>query len=97
MANFSILTISSIIPRQLKFLYAGRFRKGKPVLYIFEMQPIPVICFSYVPLPKSTQEERIASNANVYGFELSGADMAALDALDEGSSGAISWNPVNAA
>lgn len=52
--------------------------------------------FSYVPLPKSTQEERIASNADVYGFQLSGDDMAALDALDEGSRGAISWNPVNA-
>ncbi|KAF8598762.1 Aldo/keto reductase [Ceratobasidium sp. AG-I] len=51
----------------------------------------------YVPLPKSTQEERIASNADVYGFELSRDDMAALDALDEGSDGAISWNPVNAA
>lgn len=50
----------------------------------------------YVPLPKSTHEERIASNADVYGFELSGDDMAALDALDEGSKGGISWNPVNA-
>jgi len=50
----------------------------------------------YVPLPKSTREERIASNADVYGFELSSDDMGALDALDEGSRGAISWNPVNA-
>ncbi|QRV81010.1 aldo/keto reductase family protein [Ceratobasidium sp. AG-Ba] len=50
----------------------------------------------YVPLPKSTHEDRIASNANVYGFELSAEDMASLDALDEGSRGAISWNPVNA-
>ncbi|KAG9095046.1 hypothetical protein FRC06_010183 [Ceratobasidium sp. 370] len=50
----------------------------------------------YVPLPKSTHEERIASNADVYGFELSAQDMASLDALDQGSKGAISWNPVNA-
>jgi len=50
----------------------------------------------YVPLPKSTHEDRIAANADVYGFELSADDIASLDALDEGSDGAISWNPVNA-
>ncbi|KAG8691780.1 hypothetical protein FRC08_010088 [Ceratobasidium sp. 394] len=50
----------------------------------------------YIPLPKSTHEERIATNANVYGFELSTQDMASLDALDQGSKGAISWNPINA-
>jgi len=50
----------------------------------------------YVPLPKSTREERIALNADVFGFELSAQDMASLDALDQGSKGAISWNPVNA-
>ncbi|KAG8740953.1 hypothetical protein FRC10_003523 [Ceratobasidium sp. 414] len=45
---------------------------------------------------KSTHEERIASNADVYGFELSAQDMTSLDALDQGSKGAVSWNPVNA-
>jgi len=50
----------------------------------------------YVPLPKSTHEERIVANADVYSFELSGDDMASLDALDQGADGAISWNPVNA-
>lgn len=48
------------------------------------------------PLPKSTHEDRIAANANVYHFELSAEDMASLDGLDQGSRGAISWNPVNA-
>lgn len=51
----------------------------------------------YVPLPKSTHEERIIENADVFKFELSSEDVAALDALDEGASGAISWNPVGAA
>ncbi|CEL57251.1 hypothetical protein RSOLAG1IB_08463 [Rhizoctonia solani AG-1 IB] len=51
----------------------------------------------YVPLPKSTHEERIVENGDVFGFELSSEDMGILDGLDEGSQGAISWNPVNAA
>lgn len=51
---------------------------------------------SYVPLPKSSKPERIVSNADVYDFELSQEDMSALDALDKGDAGAISWNPVNA-
>lgn len=37
-----------------------------------------------VVIPKSTKEERIRSNAQVGDFELSGQDMAELDALGEG-------------
>jgi len=51
----------------------------------------------YVPLPKSSKAERIASNAKVYDFELSKEDMDHLDSLDKGDAGAVSWNPVNAA
>ena len=36
-----------------------------------------------MPLPKSVRAERIAQNIDVLGFELDGADMAELDALDE--------------
>ena len=39
-------------------------------------QGIPVI-------PKSTHRERIAENAQIFDFELSDSDMAALDQLDE--------------
>ncbi|PPQ98775.1 hypothetical protein CVT24_003333 [Panaeolus cyanescens] len=50
----------------------------------------------FVPLPKSATPARIHSNAQVYDFVLDADDMQALDGLDRGSDGAISWNPVNA-
>jgi len=50
----------------------------------------------YSPLPKSANPERVVSNANVYDFELSPEQMAAIDDLDQGTLGAISWNPVDA-
>lgn len=49
-----------------------------------------------MPLPKSATPARIRSNAAVYDFELDAEDMRALDALDRGKEGAISWNPVDA-
>lgn len=49
---------------------------------------------SYIPLPKSVTPSRIKSNADVYNFELDNDDMSALDALDKGDAGAITWNPV---
>lgn len=50
----------------------------------------------FVPLPKSATLSRIRSNANVYDFELSEAQMSSLDALDRGKKGAVTWNPVDA-
>ena len=37
----------------------------------------------YVPLPKSVNPKRIASNIDVLSFEITAAEMATLDALDE--------------
>ena len=49
----------------------------------------------FCPLPKSSKPERIASNADVYDFDISEEDMAKIDALDKGAAGATSWNPVD--
>ena len=35
-------------------------------------------------IPKSIHRERIAENADVYDFELTGVEMSAIDALDHG-------------
>jgi diketogulonate reductase-like aldo/keto reductase len=43
----------------------------------------------YVPLPKSDTPSRIVSSADVYSFTLDKDDMAKLDGLDQGKSGAI--------
>ncbi|KAI0365615.1 Aldo/keto reductase [Pilatotrama ljubarskyi] len=51
----------------------------------------------FVPLPKSSQPARIHSNAQVFDFELTEADVGLLDSLDKGKAGAISWNPVDVA
>lgn len=43
----------------------------------------------WVPLPKSDNSERIAQNADVYGFELSQEDMSKLDEQDTEGSGSL--------
>ncbi|HHT77925.1 MAG TPA: aldo/keto reductase, partial [Clostridiaceae bacterium] len=36
-----------------------------------------------ITLPKSVHPDRIASNINIYDFELSAEDMAAIDSLNQ--------------
>jgi len=48
----------------------------------------------YVPLPKSVTKERIVSNGQVEGFDISEEDMAALDKLDEYL--VTDWDPTDA-
>ncbi|KAF4968248.1 hypothetical protein FSARC_4339 [Fusarium sarcochroum] len=43
----------------------------------------------WVPLPKSSNSDRIQENIDVFDFALDHDDMGALDALDEGSAGAV--------
>jgi diketogulonate reductase-like aldo/keto reductase len=48
----------------------------------------------FVPLPKATSAHRIEENLRVFDFALDAGDVAAIDALDEGASGAVTWNAV---
>jgi len=43
----------------------------------------------WVPLPKTDNPDRIIANASVFDFNISEEDMAVLNALDQGSAGAI--------
>jgi diketogulonate reductase-like aldo/keto reductase len=46
-----------------------------------------------VVIPKSTTPERIRENADLFGFELSDTEMAAIDALDRGEAGRLGKHP----
>jgi diketogulonate reductase-like aldo/keto reductase len=44
---------------------------------------------NWVPLPKSSNSERIAANADIFDFEITLEDMDVLNGLDQGAAGAI--------
>jgi diketogulonate reductase-like aldo/keto reductase len=48
----------------------------------------------YVPLPKSSNKERIVANADIGGFEIEEKDMGVLDGLDEVL--VTDWDPTDA-
>jgi hypothetical protein len=82
-----------------RFSSDGRYREGAHPAHCspsscddpeFDLLPTG----RFVPLPKSATPARIRSNAQVYDFALDDEDMAALDALDRGKEGAVTWNPV---
>lgn len=50
----------------------------------------------YICIPKSVNRERIAQNADVFGFELDADAMARLEALDDGYRTAPGWDPTKA-
>jgi hypothetical protein len=50
---------------------------------------------SFVPLPKSQNPDRVRSNIDVFGFEISKEDIEKLDELDRGKDGAVTWNPID--
>ncbi|KAF8160764.1 hypothetical protein B0H34DRAFT_672886 [Crassisporium funariophilum] len=52
--------------------------------------------YNFVRLLKSATRSRTHSNAKVFDFELLEEDMRALNDLDRGKEGSISWNPVDA-
>jgi 2,5-diketo-D-gluconate reductase A len=47
----------------------------------------------HVIIPKSAHPERMQENLDIFGFELSSDDMAAIDGLDRGEEGRIGPNP----
>jgi diketogulonate reductase-like aldo/keto reductase len=80
--------------------FAGVSRKGSSAsaqtLCSLAVTPQLTQRFRYSPLPKSSQPHRVKLNADLYDFSLTEEDMMAIDELDEGDNGALSWNPIYA-
>ena len=79
-----------------RFTYAGLCREGEFLSFPAFASKRSISDSSFVPLPKSVTPSRIVANASVFDFELSEEQMMALNALDKGKDGAVTWNPVDA-
>ena len=43
----------------------------------------------FVPIPKTSNKQRLAENIDVFSFELTDAEVATLSGLDKGGEGAV--------
>lgn len=48
-----------------------------------------------IPIPKSSNENRIKENIDIFDFEISSEDMKAIDSLDEGDDMSVTTPPLN--
>lgn len=48
-----------------------------------------------IPIPKSSNENRIRENIDIFDFEISSEDMKAIDSLDEGYDRSVTTPPLN--
>lgn len=48
-----------------------------------------------IPIPKSSNENRIKENIDIFDFEISSEDMKAIDSLDEGDDMSVTIPPLN--
>ena len=48
-----------------------------------------------IPIPKSSNENRIKENMDIFDFEISSEDMKAIDSLDEGYDRSVTTPPLN--
>ena len=48
-----------------------------------------------IPIPKSSNENRIKENIDIFDFEISSEDMKAIDSLDEGGDMSVTTPPLN--
>lgn len=48
-----------------------------------------------IPIPKSSNENRIKENMDIFDFEISSEDMKAIDSLDEGDDMSVTTPPLN--
>ncbi|MEV4316925.1 aldo/keto reductase [Actinocrispum sp. NPDC049592] len=87
---YSPLTKGALLHDAAVSAVAGRHQRGNAQILIrWALQK------GLVPLPRSGNPQRIAANADVFGFSLSEQDMAELDALDRGLV-TPGWDPTQA-